>query len=351
MMNETGPLGHTYTRGFASDNYSGAHPEVLEALAGAGRGHASSYGYDPFTQALTQRLRDELGAETGVFPVFNGTAANVLGLQTLIRPYQAVLCPSSSHLNEDECGAPERWLGIKLWDVPTEDGKLRPADIEACLHGRGDEHRVQVAAVSITQPTEWGTLYSVAEIQALSACCRKHGLWLHMDGARISNAVAALGRPLREITVDAGVDVMSFGGTKNGLVFGELVLTFRPELAKEMLYFRKQMGQLHSKMRFISAQFLAFFEGDLWLKSAGHANAMAAALSAGSAGLKGVELAYPTQVNGVFACIPKDWIAPLQAHKPFYIFDPGRNMARWMCSFDTEMEEVEEFLEALRGMG
>lgn len=338
-------------RGFASDNYAGAHPEVLAALAAASTGHASSYGYDPYTERLSSYLRQELGPDTGVYPVFNGTAANVLALQVLLRPYQAVICPRSAHLNEDECGAPERWLGIKLMDVATADGKLRPEDIESLMHGRGDEHRVQPAVVSITQPTEWGTLYALDEIRAISACCKKHGLWLHMDGARISNAVAALGVSLREMTVDSGVDVLSFGGTKNGLVFGELVLTFKPELSREMLYFRKQMGQLHSKMRFISAQFLAFFEDDLWLNSARHANAMAAELSAGAVKIPGVELAYPTQVNGVFVCIPREWNKPLQEYMPFYIFDVERNMARWMCGFDAQREEVEGFLGRVRELG
>ncbi len=336
------------TRGFASDNQAGVLPQVMQALTEANHSHAPAYGYDPWTLDLQQYIETCFGPQTRVYPVYNGTGANVLALQAILRPFQSVLCAKNAHINEDECGAPERFLGIKLQTVDCPNGKLTPQDIENHLHYRGDEHRVQLKAVSITQPTEWGTLYSKEEIQALAHTCHQNGLWLHMDGARISNAAVALGLSFEAFTVQAGVDVLSLGGTKNGIMFGELLLVFNTELNSEILFFRKQLTQLHSKMRFISAQFLPWLQMEWWKEPAAHANLMAQLLAKGASQFPEVQLAQKTQVNGVFAYIPKEWNTPLMQHMPFYIFQPATNMARWMCAFDSQKEDIHRFLEQMK---
>jgi threonine aldolase len=334
-------------RGFASDNYAGAHPDVLAAMAEANVGHVTSYGYDPVTEAAVGRFRDLLGEQVEVFFVFNGTGANVVGLQPLLRTWESVVCARTAHINVDEAGAPERHLGSKLVDLPTADGKLTPDLVRSVHTSIGDEHRSQPRVVSITQSTEVGTVYTPDEVRALADTAHALDMYLHMDGARISNAAAGLGVELRETTGDCGVDVLSFGGTKNGLVGGEAVVFFRPELARDALYVRKQEMQLASKMRFISAQFLALLTDDLWRHNAAHANAMARRLSDAVRDVEGVCVTQPTQANGVFATLPAEAVAPLQEEFHFYEWDEATHECRWMCSWDTTEEDVDRFAAAV----
>jgi len=334
-------------RGFASDNYAGAHPDVLAAIAEANVGHVSSYGYDPTTAAAVERFREVLGEQVEVFFVFNGTGANVVGLSPLLRSWEAVVCTRTAHIHVDECAAPEKHLGSKLLDLETPDGKLTPDLVRSTYISIGDEHRVQPRVVSITQSTELGTAYTPDEIRALADTAHALDMHLHMDGARISNAAAGLGVELRETTGDCGVDVLSFGGTKNGLVGGEAVVFFRPELARDALYVRKQQMQLASKMRFISAQFLALLNDDLWRHLAGHANAMARRLADGVRDVDGVTLTQPTQANGVFATLPAEAIPPLQEEFHFYEWDETTHECRLMCSWDTTEDDVDRFVAAI----
>jgi threonine aldolase len=340
-------------RSFASDNAAGIHPEVLEALASANEGHVLAYGDDPHTRRLEERFRELFGDGVRAFPVFNGTAANVLSLQTMLRPYQAAICAETAHVNTDECGAPERLLGSKLLVVPTPDGKLTPELVEGRASGWGDQHRVQPGAVSISQSTELGTVYTLDEVRALAEQAHGLGMRLHMDGARIANAATALGVGLRAATRDQGVDVLSFGGTKGGLLAAEAVVVFDPALAEGFEYVRKQGMQLASKMRFVSAQLLALLEGDLWHRNASHSNAMAQRLRAGiEAGLadgsiQGVAFTQPTQANGVFATLPDGVADRLRTSFKFYDWDAAKNEVRWMCSFDTSENDIDAFLAAI----
>lgn len=338
----------TGRRGLASDNYAGVHPEVLAAVVAANTGHAVSYGADGTTAAAVEAFRQHLGGQAEVAFVFNGTGANVVGLQLLLRPWEGVICARTAHINVDECGAPERFLGAKLVDLDTPDGKLTPDLVRAAVTGVGDEHRVQARVVSVTQSTELGTVYTPAELGALAETAHSLGLYLHLDGARISNAAASLGVGLAATTTDCGVDVLSFGGTKNGLMGGEAVVVLRPEPAAALPYVRKQAMQLASKMRFVSAQFLALLADDLWLRNASHANAMAARLHAGVAGTPGLEITRPRQANAVFARLPAAAVAPLQAVSPFYEWDEATHEVRWMCSWDTTEADVDEFAAAVR---
>lgn len=335
-------------RGFASDNYAGIHPEVIDAIVAANAEHAIAYGDDPVTAHAHDVFRQHFGDECTVFPVFNGTGANVVGLQVLLRPWEAVICAATAHINVDEGGAPEHLLGVKLIDVPTPDGKLTPEMVRAEVKGVGVVHHVQARVVSITQSTELGTAYTPDEVKALAETAHSLGLYLHMDGARISNAAAGLGVSLRAFTTDAGVDVLSFGGTKNGLLAGEAVVALRPELVEPLGFARKQAMQLASKMRFSSAQLVALLEGDLWLRSAQHANAMAQRLADGVRGIPGVTVAYAVQANAVFAVLPQAAIAPLQAVTPFYVWDDATGLVRWMCSWDTTTDDVDAFIAAVR---
>lgn len=337
-------------RTFASDNNSGAHPAVLAAIAAANEGHVHAYGDDPHTRRAVEVLRGHLGEQAEVFFVFNGTGANVVSLSALLKPYQAVICPDTAHIATDECGAPERFTGSKLIGVPTPDGKLRPSDLPPLLEGMGVEHHVQPRVVSISQVTELGTVYSCEEVRALADAAHAAGLLLHMDGARIANAAAALDVPIRELTTDAGVDVLSFGGTKNGLLFGEAVCFLKPGLVGDGKFVRKNAGQLPSKMRFVAAQFTALYEGDLWRQLASHANAMAARLADGAASVPGVEIAYERGANEVFARVPREHIAALQEVADFYVWSEARSEVRWVASFDTTERDVDGFLEALRGL-
>jgi len=334
-------------RAFASDNWSGAHPEVLAAVARATAGHAPAYGDDPWTREATRLLTEHFGPGTQVHLAFNGTGANVVGLQSLLRPYEAVICADSAHINVDECGAPERFLGSKLVTVPTPDGKLTPDLVAGALSGIGDEHHVQARVVSITQSTEVGTVYSVDEVAALAGWAHAHALYLHLDGARLANAAAALGVDFGEFGQSAGVDTLSFGGTKNGALGAEAVITFRPESETGLRFVRKQSMQLSSKMRCVAAQFVALLTDELWLRNARHANEMALRLGVGASAIPGVELAYPVQANGVFAALPSDVTTALQADHPFYVWDEVTGVVRWMASFDTTPEDVDEFVARL----
>ncbi|GAA1246306.1 threonine aldolase [Microbacterium phyllosphaerae] len=340
-------------RGFASDNYSGVHPEVLAAIATANGGHQVAYGEDAYTERLQEVFRTHFGEGVQAFPVFNGTGANVTGLQSMLPRWGAVISASTAHINVDEGGAPEKIGGFKILAVPTENGKLTPELVDREAWGWGDEHRAQPLVVSITQSTELGTLYSVDEIRALADHAHERGMTLHLDGARISNAAAALDVPLRAFTRDAGVDVLSFGGTKNGAMLGEAIVVLNPEASNGLQYSRKFNMQLSSKMRFVSAQLIALLEGDLWLRNAQHANAMAqrlrGSIEAGIADgtINGVTFTQATQANGVFAQLPDGIADQLRESFRFYDWDAARNEVRWMCGFDTEESDVDEFVAEL----
>ncbi|MHA7270529.1 threonine aldolase family protein [Arthrobacter sp. HLT1-20] len=333
---------------FASDNYSGIHPEVLAAVAAANGGHQVAYGEDDYTTRLRQEMGLLFGRDVEVFPVFNGTGANVLALQSLLPRWGAVVCAATAHINMDENGAPERVGGMKLLAVPTDNGKLTPELIDKEAWGFGDEHRAQPLAVSITQTTELGTCYTPAEVRAICEHAHSLGMKVHMDGARLANAAAHLGVPVREFTADAGVDVLSFGGTKNGIMFGEAVVALNPQATDGLIYLRKMNMQLSSKMRFISAQLLALLADDLWLRSASHANAMAARLRAAVADLPGVQCTQPTESNGVFAILPDGVAERLREKFRFYDWDQAAREVRWMCSFDTQESDVDAFVAALQ---
>ena len=335
-----------HRRHFASDNYAGVHPEVLTALAEANGGHEKAYGYDAYTARLQEVLAAHFGADAHAYPVLNGTGANVLALQALLPRWGGVVCAETAHINTDENGAPERVGGIKLLTVPTPDGKLTPELVDRQAWGWGDEHRAQPGVVSITQTTELGTAYSVAEIRALADHAHGLGMTLHVDGARIANAAAYLDVPLRAMTTDAGVDVLSLGATKNGVMFGEAVVVLRPDIAPGLEYLRKIDMQLASKLRFVSAQLLALFEADLWLRSAQHANAMAARLRAGVESIDGVRVTLPTQSNAVFAALAPGAADRLRESYQFYDWIEGE--VRWMCAFDTTAADVDGFIAALR---
>ncbi|MCT2591375.1 low specificity L-threonine aldolase [Streptomyces sp. N2-109] len=335
-------------RGFASDNYAGAHPEILAALALANGGHQPAYGADDYTGHLQQVMRSHFGPYAHAFPVFNGTGANVVALQALTDRWGAVISADSAHIHVDECGAPEYVGGLKLLTVPTEDGKLTPELIDREAYGWDDEHRAMPQVVSITQNTELGTLYTVEEIRAICEHAHERGMKVHLDGARIANAAAALDVPMRAFTHAAGVDIVSFGGTKNGMLFGEAVVVLDPDLTRAMKHLRKLSMQLASKMRFISVQLEALLARDLWLRNARHANTMAQRLAAGVRAVEGVRILYPVQANAVFARLPREVSERLQKRYRFYFWDEAAGDVRWMCAFDTTEEDVDGFVAALR---
>lgn len=330
-------------RSFASDNNAGVHPEVLQALASVNVGHAVGYGDDPHTERALAGFRKHFGDDIDVHIVFNGTAANCLSLKALTNSYHAVICSEAAHIYSDECGAPEKFTGCKLLPLSTQDGKLTVENVRHAYHGIGDQHHVQPKVVSITQSTEMGTVYKAQEIKALADFAHEHDMYLHVDGARISNAAASLGLSLRQITRDAGVDVLSFGGTKNGAMGAEAVVFFRPELGQNFKFFRKQGMQLASKMRYISAQFEALFAGDLWLKNGKHANRMAQLLKQELGRIPQVEIVYKVDANGVFAKIPPSAIPKIQERYFFYVWNEEESVVRWMCSFDTTEDDVKDF--------
>jgi threonine aldolase len=335
-------------RGFASDNNAGVHPRVMDALRSASRGHVLAYGNDPFTEAAVSKFREQFGESAEVFFVFGGTGANVCALASLTRPHEGVVCASTAHINVDECGAPERFTGCKLIDLATPDGKLQPEQVEPLLAHAGDQHHVQPRVVSVSQATEMGTVYTAEELRGLSEFARARGLLLHVDGARIANASAHLGSSLRELTAEAGVDVLSFGGTKNGMMYGEAVVFLNASLARDFRFTRKQGAQLPSKMRFIAAQFNALFTEDLWLETAAHSNRMARLLAAELEGLPRVRVTQPVESNAVFATIPREHVSEVQRHFFFYVWNEQTSEVRLMCSFDTTEEDVRELVRVIR---
>lgn len=335
------------TRSFASDNWAGVHPEVIAAIAATNSGHAASYGEDAYTRSIVAKLREVLGAEE-VFLVFTGTGANILGLQTLALPFNAVICASTSHAYTWECGAAEKQIGCKLLPIPSPDGKITPEGIAEHLHDIGDEHHVQPSAVSISQATEYGTVYSRDEVRVIAEFALAHDLRLHMDGARLANAAAFLAEPLSAMAKSVGVDVLSFGGTKNGALAAEAVVFFDRKLAKGFDFRRMQGMQLSSKMRFIAAQFDALLTDDLWLRNASHSNAMAKALGAGLSNIPGIRLTQPVEANEVFAILPRERIAPLQDKCFFDVWTEANGEARFVTSFDTTEEDVASFLRDAR---
>jgi threonine aldolase len=334
-------------KAFASDNYAPAHPEVLAAIAEANAAHAAPYGADPWTARAEELLRQHFGEQARSYLVFNGTGANVLCLRALCRPWESVVCAATAHVNVDEGGAPERIAGVKLHALETPDGKLTPQLVATCLGRKGDEHVVQPRVVSISQSTELGTRYSPDELAQLAAFARDRDLLLHVDGSRLANAAAALDVPLRAVATDAGVDALSFGGTKNGLLFGEAVVMLRPGVGYGTAYLRKQTLQLASKGRYLAAQFVALLEGDLWQRSAAHANAMAARLASAVRDVPGVRITRAVQSNGVFAVLPPAATEALQRDWHFYIWDKPAGEVRWMCSWDTTPDEVDAFAAAI----
>ena len=336
------------TKTFASDNYAGAHPDIIQAVINANQGHAAAYGADEYTTRAIDKFKALLGNDIEVHFAYNGTGANVIGLASLTSSYHSVICSELAHINVDESTAPEKFTGCKLVTVSTKNGKIYPDQIEEKIIRIDDQHHPQVKVISISQSTEYATVYTIEEIKAISAVAKKHDLYLHMDGSRIANAAASLNQDIRAITRDAGVDVLSFGGTKNGMMFGEAVVFFNPVLAKNFKYIRKQSMQLHSKMRFISAQFEALLSNDLWKKNATHANAMAKKLKSILEKIPAVTLTQSVDANGIFALLPPAIIPALQAVQYFYIWNEKTSEVRLMCAFDTTEEEVVAFGEAVK---
>ena len=335
-------------RAFASDNWAGVHPEVLAAMAAANVGHVPSYGGDPYTRDAIARIGDELGGDAQIFLVFSGTAANVLCLQSMAQSHQAVICAETAHVHTSECGAAEKHIGCKLLTVPSPQGKITVPGIREHLHDIGNEHHAQPRVISITQATEYGTVYTPQEIRAIADFAHANSLLLHMDGARIFNAAVSLNVPLKAITSGAGVDALSFGGTKNGLVAGEAVVFFKLALADDFEFKRMQGMQLSSKMRFIAAQFSALLTNDLWKRSATHANRMAQLLAGELAGIQGVTITQQVQANEVFATMPKEIIPKLQEQWPFHVWNEANSEARLITSFDTAEADVVDFAGLVR---
>jgi threonine aldolase len=335
-------------RAFASDNNAPVHPDVLAAIARVNEGHAIGYGHDDYSQRVQTLIAEEFAPGARAFLVWGGSGANVLCLRAVCRPWEAVICAQTAHLNVDECGAPEAIAGVKLLTVATSDGKLTPELVESRIVGVGDEHAAQARLVSVSQCTELGTVYTAQELRALAGHAHERGLLLHVDGARLSNAAAALGASLGEITAEVGVDLLSFGGTKAGLLGAEAVVFLDPQLSQGFEYLRKQSLQLASKMRFLAAQFDALLTDELWRRCASQANAMAGALADAVVELDGVTITRPVQANSVFATIPVDVTSSLQEQFPFYVWDERAGEVRWMCSWDTTEDDVLRFVAALR---
>lgn len=329
---------------FASDNCSGVHTKILDAIKDANFGHVISYGDDPFTGQLKLRIKELFGNDAEIYPVFSGTGANVTALQACLRSFEAVICTEVAHINVDECGAPEKFLQAKLITVPHNQGKLTVAQIEPLLHAKGFEHHVQPKAISITQSTEYGTVYSQEEIKAICDFAHQHDMLVHMDGARISNAAATLGTTLKSFTSDCGVDILSLGGTKNGMLQGEAVVVLNPSLNQHMKYIRKQAMQLSSKMRYTSAQFLAWFQDDLYLQLAAHSNQMAQYLASKLEGVDGVKITQPVQANAVFAILPQNIYQKLISKGFFYEWNTAQQEYRFMCSWDTQASDIDTLL-------
>jgi threonine aldolase len=335
-------------RGFGSDNHSGVHPQLLESMLQANSAHAPSYGTDEWSEKAQALLQKHFGAGTKSFFVFNGTAANVLSLRALMKPYQSVFCSDVSHLHLDECAAPEFFTGGKLIIVPSENGKMRLSDLKRQLIRRGDQHFAQTKVLSLTQPTELGTVYSLNEIQELTSWAHSQQMLVHMDGARLANACVRLGVSFKQMTTELGVDVVSLGGTKNGLMMGEAVVFLKASLSEDFQYIRKQSAQLPSKTRFISAPFCTYLEGSLWQEIAAHSLAMAQYLHQSVKDIGGVEVTQPVESNAVFAKIPQAWVAPMKKVRYFYVWDETTFECRWMTSWDTQKEDIDDFAAELK---
>ena len=336
-------------RSFASDNNAPVAPEILAAIIAANDGDAVGYGDDPWTQAAVARFREHFGGDTDVYFAFNGTGANVVALSCVLRPWEALLAPSSAHIQTDECSAFERFAGSKIIPIVTADGKLRPADLEPHLHMGHGEHHPQPRAITISNTTETGDLYEPAELRELCDFAHARGLIVHCDGARIANAAAALDTTPRAITKDLGVDILTFGGTKNGLMGGEAICFFDPKLSADIApYVRKQGMQLASKMRYIAAQFDALLENDRWLTYAKHANAMMERLHAGVKGIPGLRITRPVRANALFATMDRGAVTRVQKEFFFYLFDEGLPEVRWMTHWATSEADVDKFVEAVR---
>ncbi|HEY6247151.1 MAG TPA: low specificity L-threonine aldolase [Pyrinomonadaceae bacterium] len=336
------------SRSFASDNNAGVHPEMIDAITAANQGHVVAYGDDPFTERAVKVFQKHFGRDIAVYFVFGGTGANVLGLTAATKSYNAVICAETAHINVDECGAPEKFTGCKLLSVSTPDGKITVEQIKHFLHGVGFEHHVQPRVISVSQATEMGTVYTRSELKALADFAHRNNMLLHMDGARISNAAVSLNANFKEITRDVGVDVMSFGGAKNGMMYGEAVVFFDKKMAADFKYIRKQGMHLPSKMRFISAQFEALLSGDLWKRSATHANRMARILATELEKVPQIKLTQPVEANGVFATMPGKYIPTLQKKYFFYVWNEEINEIRLMTSFDTTEDDIAQFVELVR---
>lgn len=341
-------ISSTPRRSFASDNASGVHPRILDAITAANEGHVLAYGADPYTARASEALCSAFEADAEVLFCFGGTGANVIALGSVVRPHQSVLCADAAHIWNDECAAPERFIGGKLIPVASRFGKLDPAALSGHLVARRGVHHAQPRVLSITQPTEWGTLYTLEEIRALSTYAHEHGLVLHVDGARFANAAAALDTSLADLGPGCGIDVLSFGGTKNGLLGAEAVIFFDRALANEAAYARKQATQLASKMRFLAAQFLAYLQDDLWRELAGHANAMAARLAGALAAVDGVEFVCPVECNLLFPRLPRTVLARLHEQYEFHTWDEQHSIARWLTSFDTTAADIDDFARAVK---
>lgn len=338
-------------KSFASDNYAGVLPEVMQALQDANTGHERSYGADTITERVTAQMRGIFGADVDVLFVFNGTGANVLSLAAATHSYNAVLCADISHIYNDESSAPETFTGCRFFPLTTnQHGKLEVETVAKRIQRKGDVHFAQVNMLSVTQSTEYGTVYTKEELKALSDLCKKNDLYFHIDGSRFFNAVAGLGCSLKEISTDVGADILSLGGTKLGMMFGEAVIVFNKELARNIRYQQKQVMQLASKTRFIAAQFGALLQDELWRKTALHANQMAQLLHNGLKEIPEVKVTMPVVANVVFAELPLAWNEPLQDKFPFYIWQEATNEARLMCAWDTSSEDIRQFIDAMKAL-
>ena len=335
-------------RGFASDNNSGIHPEVLSEIASVNGGHVVGYGGDIYTEKVLTIFKEQFGAQTETFFVFNGTGANVLGLSSVLRSWNSVITASTAHLEQDECGAPEKLTGCKVLTVETPDGKIDIGMLNKHMHGLDFEHHSQPKVISITQSTEMGTVYSSSEIKKIADFAHANGMLLHMDGARIANAAVFLNLPFKAFTTDAGVDILSFGGTKNGMMYGEAICFLKPGLSSDFKYMRKQDMQLASKMRYISAQYIAYFRNELWKKSASHSNAMARILADSLEPVKGVKITQKVESNGVFVIIPSDVAERVRKQYFFYPWDEKTSEYRLMTSWDTDEADIKGFVELLK---
>jgi threonine aldolase len=335
-------------KGFGSDNHAGVHPRILEALWSANQGHAPSYGSDTWTEQAVQELSKLFGKDVPVFFVYNGTAANALALRSMVKPWQAILCSELAHLNMDECGAPEFLTGAKLYPLPCVEAKLTVEILQNAMIRRGDQHSSQAKAVSLTQPTELGTCYTIQEMKDICTWAHQNGMYVHVDGARIANSVVHLQTDFKTLFTDAGVDVISFGGTKNGLLMGEAVVFLNSQLAQDFVFSRKQIGQLPSKTRFISSAFTCYLHNGLWKEIASHTLSLAQKLADQVRDIPGVCVTQKVQSNAVFATIPQKWVKPLREKYFFYVWDEKTFECRWMISFDTTAKEVDSFAQALR---